>query len=98
MIIIPFIYRGFGILVFILTLLISIVSSFVSNEESSMWWGWVIDALILSIGGWYVNTKRTIIDSDTNERIVSDAFFIRMEYWGIMIGIIALYKLFKIYY
>lgn len=63
-----------------------------------MWWGWVLDSFILTVGGWYVNTKRTIIDTDTNQRIISDAFFIRMEYWGIIIGVTALYKLFKIYF
>lgn len=63
-----------------------------------MWWGWIVDSILLSAIGWYVNRKRIVIDSETNEKIISDAFFIRMEYWGIAIGLIALYNLFKIYF
>lgn len=81
---------------FFVTLFASLVS-IPFNTQSALWWAWSIDGFVLFTLGRYINVKKTIIDSETNERMISDLFFIRMEYWGIIIELIAIYKLSKIY-
>jgi hypothetical protein len=97
MIIIPFFFRGLGLLVFFITLFSSLIS-IPFNNQSSLWWAWSIDGIILYFLGRYLNVKRIIIDSETNERMISDLFWIRMEYWGVIIEFIAIYQLCKLYF
>jgi hypothetical protein len=92
-----------AVFVFVFALLAQLASNYLSNDKN--YWDqnrWVLGLALLATGvtSWYLGRflarrkARVVIDKETNEEMVLEnkhsLFFIKMYYWGPILGVIGL--------
>ncbi len=95
------IWKGLGILVFIITLVVAVIMQLVLGTEYYQTESWPIplaialSAIIVGLLGLNLNNKpgRILLDAKTNEQIevkkIHSLFWIPMQYWGIILLLIS---------
>ena len=92
------IWSGLGFLVVLIPLVISIFTiGYLGNSNLVFYLGFVVSAVLIWMIGRKMNNKpgREVVDKKTGEEIIlkqnHSLFWIKMEYWGILIGILGIF-------